>query len=165
MPSHQFGTPLERFTSTNPWTVLLPRTPWTVLLPLFFVEVAVFRTSIIEKSPQVLADELHHLIGDTRTSGRANSVQIFAELLQSNDVPISFTVADPNVADWAYLNAIFSENTHFSNIIAFRGASAASDEKCEARAFEERAQRATRMRVRPCSVLVKFHLKMRFFVF
>ena len=31
---------------------------------------------------------------------------------------------------------------------AFRGASAASDEKCEARAFEERAQRATRMRVR-----------------
>ena len=38
---------------------------------------------------------------------------------------------------------------------AFRGASAASDEKCEARAFEERAQRATRMRVRGCSVFGK----------
>ena len=42
------------------------------------------------------------------------------------------------------------------NRIAVRGASAASDEKCEARAFEERAQRATRMRVREPWLLRSF---------
>ena len=44
--------------------------------------------------------------------------------------------------------AVSDPALHFYQKHAFRGASAASDEKCEARAFEERAQRATRMRVR-----------------
>ena len=77
----------------------------------------------------------------------AGLVRLRVELREGHDAGAVVVQLLPELAQGAAVPASTQAITDRTRI-AFRGASAASDEKCEARAFEERAQRATRMRVR-----------------